>query len=303
MGSEVSFAYDPGKRAAALREALPLRLRAATNGLRSHLDPEAWRAAHASRLGYSEMVFAADALLRYAYMAHAADLREAAAFLASQVSLCGEQNEADPANETSFITVPAFHRAAAAVRWAHEGVLPLEPLKTAARIRDDGRTRRGGLQTVIDDVPHSGGWQRSLALSFSADFVTRAVLGDWDWIDDVAQRGFLYLDALKAPSADGLLILFCRRLGGCARGEHTTRDVNDARTALNRCVASWADSVIAGQPWDASVVLLFFCVYAFERVVNDRVPSVQEVTGALLGETRSLTSKTVRRSLESPSGF
>lgn len=303
MGSESSFVYDPGKRAAALREALSLRLRVATNGLRSHLDPEAWRGAHESGLGYSEMVFAADALLRYAYMAHSADLREATAFLASQVSLCGEQNEAAPANETSFITVPAFHCAAAALRWAHESVLPLEPLKTAARIRDDGRTQRGGLQAVIDAVPHSAGWQRSLALSFSADFVTRAVLGDWDWIDDVARREFLYLETLKAPSADGQLILFCRRLRGCARDEHATRDVNEARTALNRCVASWADSVIAGQPWDASIVLLFFCVYAFERVVNNRAPSVQEVTGALHGETRSLTSKTVRRSLESRSGF
>lgn len=290
MGSEVSFVYDPGKRAAALRQALPLRLRAATNGLRSHLDPEAWRGAHESGLGYSEMVFAADALLRYAYMARSADLRDAAAFLAGQLPICGEQNEAGPANETSFITVPAFHRAAAAVRWAHEGVLPLEPLRTAARIRDDGRTRRGGLQAVIDAVPHSGGWQRSLALSFSADFVTRAALGDWDWIDDVAQRGFLYLDALKAPSADGLLIVFCRCLVACVRSERAARDVGDARAALNRCAASWADSVIAGQPWDASAVLLFFCVYAFEQFVNDRVPSVQEVTGALLGETRSLPS-------------
>lgn len=283
MASDAEFIYEPGKRADALREALPLRLRVATNGLRSHLDPEAWRAAHESSLGYSEMVFAADALFRYAYIANSADLREAAAFLAGQVSLCGEQNDADPSNETSLVTTPAFHRAAAAVRWAHEGLLPLEPLRTAARIRNEGRARQGGLQSIIDGMPHVGGWQRTLALSFSADFVTHAALGSWDWIEDVAQRGFLYLDALKTPSADGLLIQFCRRLSSCVRKGCAANEVELARAALNRCAASWAESVIAGQPWDASLVLLFFCVHAYEQAVRGAMPSAIEASRALLG--------------------
>lgn len=283
MASDAAFIYAPGKRADALHEALPLRLRAATNGLRSHLDPEAWRAAHESRLGYSEMVFAADALFRYAYIAHSADLREAAAFLAGQVPLCGEQSDVDPSNETSLVTVPAFHRAAAAVRWMHEGMLPLQPLSTAARIRDEGRAWQGGLHSIIDGVPHDGGWQRALALSFSADFVTHAMLGHWDWIEDVAQRGFLYLDALKTPSADGLLIQFCRRLSTCVRKGCAADEVERARAALDRCAASWADSVIAGRPWDASLVLLFFCVHAYEQAVCGAMPSVIEASRALLG--------------------
>ena len=284
MGSDAPFVYDAGKRAAALREALSARLRAAANGLRSHLDPEAWRAAHESSLGYSEMIFAADALFRYAYIAHSADLREATAFLAGQLPLCGEQNDADPSNETSLVTIPAFHRAAAAVRWAHEGLLTLEPLRTAARIRNEGRARQGGLQSIIDGVPRVGGWQRTLALSFSADFVTHAALGRWDWIEDVTQRGFLYLDALKTPSVDGLLIQFCRRLSTCVRKGCTADEVEQARAALNRCAASWADSVIAGQPWDASLVLLFFCVHAYEQAVCGTMPSVIEASRALLGE-------------------
>lgn len=284
MASEAPFVYQSGKRVGVLREALPLRLRAATNGLRSHLDPASWHAAHDSHLGYTEMVFAADGLLRFAYVAQSSSLGQESAFLASQLSLCGEQRDADPLNETSFIAVPAFHRAGAAVRWAHEGAVPRDPLVTAARIREEGWGRHGGIQAVIDSVPRDGGWQRTLALSFSADLVTHAVLGDWGWIDDVAQRGFLYLDAVKTPSADGQLILFCRRLSDCMRNGKTTIDVDEARVALNRCADSWVASVIAGQPWDASVVLLYFCVYAFEHFVREASPSVIEVNRALLGE-------------------
>lgn len=288
MGSDPSFVFEPGKRAATLREALPLRLKAATNGLRSHLDFGSWRAAHESHLGYAEMVFAADGLFRFASIARPVDLIDAAAFLVGQLPLCGEQGEADPSNETSFITVPAFHRAAAAVRWAHEGSLPVEPLRTAARVRADGWARKGGLQSVIDSVPRDGGWQRTLALSFSADFVVHAVLGDWGWIDDVSGRAFDHLGTLKAPSADGRLIQFCTRLSASARPSATPDDAEQARAALNRCAASWADAVIAGQPWDASIVLLYFCVHAFERVVNDREPQVLEVTRALHGEGGSV---------------
>lgn len=74
MTSDAVFAYDPDKHEGALREALPLMLRAATNALCSHLNPEEWRAAHESGLGYTEMVFAAGAFLRFAYVAPASDL-------------------------------------------------------------------------------------------------------------------------------------------------------------------------------------------------------------------------------------
>lgn len=253
MDSGAAFTYSPGKHEYTLCRDLPLRLRAATNGLRSHLDPESWRAAHESGLGYVEMVFAADGLFRFAYIAPSSDAREAAAFLAAQLVLCGDHNQADPANETSFVTVPAFHRAAAAVRWAHEGSVSAAALETAARVREAGRARLGGLQAAIDSVPRDGGWQRGLAVGFSADFVTHAVLGDWAWVDDAAQRGFLYLDSIKAPSADGLLIQFFRKLSACVGLIRTTGDVGQAREALNRCADSWASSVIAGQPWDAGL--------------------------------------------------
>lgn len=195
----------------------------------------------------------------------------------------GELDPATQSYETAHILVPRFFIAAAVLRWADEGRVAIEPIDVAARVTTDWRSAQGGLQAAIDAVPRSGGWQRMLAIDFSLEFVCQALRGEWGWIVEVHRNGFSFVDKGKKFSAHGLLISFCVRLAEIGRSSEPTKDmVAGCREALNRCGRSWADSVIADEPWDAPLTLLYLCVYVFEVVVNNRHPTVIDVNFALL---------------------
>lgn len=277
-----SFVFDPGWQAAKLRAALPLRQRAALNGHRSKLNPENWASAHALGAGYSELVDAVDWLFRFALITRQTGLDEEVRFLQTQLGVVGTSIEPDPANETSYVNVPRFYLAAAALRWAGGQKLPAPLLDAAARARDEWRTRQGGIQAALDSVPLHGGWERLLAMQFVVDFLIHALRGDWSWIADVHRRAFTYLDAMEAPSASGLFIRFCVLLADCGRSESRAYGDSDAaRQALNGCVRSWADATIKGEPWDASMTFLVLAVLAFERTVNGTEPSLPAVVRAV----------------------
>lgn len=284
MRSERAFVFDPGRQAAKLRAALPLRQKAVLNGRRSKLNPENWASAHALGAGYSELVDAVDWLFRFALITRETRLDEEVGFLQAQLAVVGTSVQPDPANETSYVNVPRFYLAAAALRWAGGQQLPAPLLDAAAGARDEWRARQGGIQAALDSVPRHGGWERLLAMHFVVDFLIHALRGDWSWIADVHRRAFTYLDAMEAPSASGLLIRFCVLLSDFARCESPADGDSDAaRQALNGCVRSWADAIIKGEPWDASVTFLVLAVLAFERAVNGTEASLPAVVRAVLG--------------------
>lgn len=281
---ERSFVFDPGRQTAKLRASLLLRQKAVLNGRRSKLSPENWTSAHELGAGYSELVDAVDWLFRFACILRETRLDEEVRFLQAQLDIVGTRIEPDPANETSYINVPRFYLAAAALQWAGGQALPAPLVDAAARARDEWCTRQGGVQAAIDSVPRHGGWERLLAMHFLADFLIHALRGDWSWIIDMHERAFTYLDAMDAPSAPGLLVRFCVLLAGCGQSAvPQNADSDAARQALNRCVRSWADAVIKGEPWDVSLTFLILAILAFERAVNGAEPSMPAVIRAVLG--------------------
>lgn len=235
-------------------------------------------------VGYSELVDAVDWLFRFACITRQTFLDEEVGFLRAQLDVIGTDVEPNPENETSYINVPRFYLAAAALHWASGESLPMPMVDAAAHTRDQWRTRQGGVQAAVDAVPRNGGWERLLAMHFVADFLINAVRGDWSWITGIHERAFTYLDAMEAPSVPGLLIRFCVLLADFGRSEsRADGDSDAARQALNRCVRSWADATINGEPWDTSMTFLVLAVLAFERVVNGAEPSLPAVFRAVLG--------------------
>ncbi len=284
MSNEPPFVFDPGRQTDKLRVSLPLREKAVRNGRRSKLNPDNWVSAHALGVGYSELVDAVDWLFRFACITRQTALDEEVGFLRAQLDVIGTNIEPEPENETSYVNVPRFYLAAAALHWASGDSLPAPLVDAAAHARDQWRTRQGGVQAAVDAVPRNGGWERLLAIHFVADFLIHAIRGDWSWITGMHERAFTYLDAMEAPSVPGLLIRFCVLLAHCCRNETAGDGRSDAaRQALNRCVRSWADAIIKGEPWDASMTFLVLAVLAFERAVNGAEPSMPDVVRALVG--------------------
>ena len=211
-------------------------------------------------------------------------------FLHFQLTAVGDFDLAAHTYETAHIILPRFFVASAVLRWADVGRVEIAPINVAALVFSDWRSAHGGLQAVVNSVPRSGGWQRLLAIDFSMDFVCQALRGEWDWITEVHRIGFSFIKRGMALSAHGLLISFCVCLAEIGRSpQHTKEMVAGCREALNRCGRSWVDSVIADEPWDAPLSLLFLCVYAYEVVVNNRYPSVADVNFALLDGAGAIT--------------
>ncbi len=282
MGSEAPFVFEGGKRMDVL--ASVLRDRAAVVGRRApdYRDPEFWRAGHALGVGYIRVASAVEWLLRYAYAGRRDDVSEETRALATQVDAVGDLTGSRVSAESGYVVVPEFHMASAIVAWAHTGLLPTDPIVRASSVAQEHRTAQGGLAAAIAAVPRSGGWERVLAREFAPEFVTAALLEDWAWVDEAQNSGFAYLDSLKKPSPAGLVVQFCillRRVDA-ARSDD---GVAACREALNRCAQSWADSVIADEPWDARLSWLFLCVYAFERTVAGAQISLPAANRALLG--------------------
>ena len=284
MGSEAPFVFDAGRQTDKLRVSLPLREKAVRNGRRSKLNPDNWVSTDALGVGYSELVDAVDWLFRFACITRQTALDEEVGFLRAQLDVIGTNIEPEPENETSYVNVPRFYLAAAALHWASGESLPVPLVDAATHARDQWRTRQGGVQAAVDAVPRNGGWERLLAIHFVADFLIYAIRGDWSWITGMHERAFTYLDAMEAPSVPGLLIRFCGLLADCYRSDAAGEACPDAaRQALNRCVRSWADAIIKGEPWDASMTFLVLAVLAFERAVNGAEPSMPDVVRALVG--------------------
>jgi hypothetical protein len=282
VGSDATFVFDAGKRADALSAVLPDRAAAVARRAPDYRDAEFWRSGHALGIGHIRVASAVEWLLRYAYTGRRGDVSEEARVLAAQVEVVGDLAGARVSVETGYIVVPEFHLASAIVAWANTGVLPSEPVARAQSIAQDHRAAQGGLAEAIATVPRSGGWERALAREFAPEFVASVLLEDWAWVDEAHNSGFAYLDALKKPSAPGLIGYFCILLRR-AEATRTHDDIAACREALNRCAQSWADSLIADEPWDARLSWLFLCAYAFDRTVAGVQSSLPAVNRALLG--------------------
>lgn len=285
MGSDAPFVFEAGKRADALSAVLPERAAAVARRAPDYRDAEFWRSGHALGIGHIRVASAVEWLLRYAYTGRRQDLSDEARVLAAQVETVGDLVGARISAETGYVVVPEFHVASAIVAWANTGVLPTEPLVRALAIAREHRTMQGGLVEAIAVVPRSGGWERALAREFAPEFVAAVLLEDWVWMDEAHNSGFAYLDSLKKPSAPGLVVHFCILLRR-AEATRTDDDLAACRAALNRCAQSWADSLIADEPWDARLSWLFLCVYTFDRTLAGVRPSLSAVNRALLGPAR-----------------
>lgn len=282
MGSNAAFVFEAGKRADALSAVLPDRAAAVARRAPDYRDAEFWRSGHALGIGHIRVASAVEWLLRYAYTGRRQDVSDEARVLAAQVETVGDLAGARVSAETGYVVVPEFHLASAIVAWANTGVLPTEPLVRALAIAREHRTMQGGLVEAIAVVPRSGGWERALAREFAPEFVAAVLLEDWVWMDEAHNSGFAYLDSLKKPSAPGLVVHFCTLLRR-AEATRTDDDFSACRAALNRCAQSWADSLIADEPWDARLSWLFLCACAFDRTVAGVRPSLPAVNRALLG--------------------
>lgn len=282
MGSDATFVFDAGKWADALSAVLPDRAAAVARRAPDYRDAEFWRSGHALGLGHIRIASAVEWLLRYAYTGRRGDVSEEARVLAAQVEVVGDLAGARVSAETGYIVVPEFHLASSIVAWANTGVLPAEPVARAQSIARDHRAAQGGLAEAIAAVPRSGGWERALVREFVPEFVAAVLLEDWAWVDEAHNSGFAYLDALKKPSAPGLIARFCILLRG-AEATRTHDDIAACREALNRYAQSLADSLIADEPWDARLSWLFLCAYAFDRTVAGVRSSLPAVNRALLG--------------------
>lgn len=282
MGSDAPFVFEAGKRADALSAVLPDRAAAVARRAPDYRDAEFWRSGHALGIGHIRVASAVEWLLRYAYTGRRGDVPEEARVLAVQVEAVGELAGARISAETGYVVVPEFHLASAIVAWANTGVLLPEPVARAQSVARDHRAVQGGLAAAIAAVPRSGGWERALAREFAPEFVAAVLLEDWAWVDEAYGGGFAYLDSLKKPSAPGLIVHFCILLRR-ADATRTDDEVAACREALNRCAQSWADSLIADEPWDARLSWLFLCAYAFDRTVAGVRPSLPAVNRALLG--------------------
>jgi len=282
VGSDTPFVFEPGKRADALSAVVPDRAAAVARRAPDYRDAEFWRSGHALGIGHIRVASAVEWLLRYAYTGRRGDVSEEARVLAAQVETVGDLAGARVSAETGYIVVPEFQLASAIAAWANTGVLPTEPVARAQSIARDHRAVQGGLAAAIAAVPRSGGWERALAREFVPEFVAAVLLEDWAWVDEAYGSGFAYLDSLKKPSPSGLIAYFCilfRR----AVATHSNDEVAACRAALNRCAQSWADSLIADEPWDARLSWLFLCTYAFDRTVAGVRSSLSAVNLSLFG--------------------
>lgn len=282
MGSEAPFVFDAGKRADALSAVLPDRASAVARRAPDYRDVEFWRSGHALGIGYIRVASAVEWLLRYAYTGWRQDVSDEARLLAVQVETVADLSRARISAETGYIVVPEFHLASAIVAWANTGVLPTEPVARAQSVARDHRATQGGLAAAIAAVPRSAGWERTLAREFAPEFVASVLLEDWAWVDEAHDCGFAYLDSLKKPSPPGLVVQFCIHLRRAA-ATRSDSGVTACREALNRCAQSWAESLIADEPWDARLSWLFLCAYAFDRTVAGVQPSLPAANLALLG--------------------
>jgi hypothetical protein len=88
------------------------------------------------------------------------------------------------------------------------------------------------------------------------------------------------------PSAAGLLIVCCVRLAEWTQSPSEEGEAR-CRDALQRCVHSWRMSVVADEVWDASLTLLYLCIWAFERTASQRRATVLFAGEVLLGKTAS----------------
>jgi hypothetical protein len=233
-------------------------------------------------IGHIRVASAVEWLLRYAYTNRQEDVSGEARVLGAQVEAVGDLAGARVSAETGYVVVPEFHLASAIVAWANTGVLPTEPVARAQSVARDHRAAQGGSAAAIATVPHSAGWERTLAREFAPEFVASVLLEDWAWMDEAHGCGFAYLDSLKKRSPSGLVAHFCILLRR-AVATRTNDDIAACRAALNRCAQSWADSLIADEPWDARLSWLFLCSYAFDRTVAGARPSLPAVNRALHG--------------------
>ena len=80
------------------------------------------------------------------------------------------------------------------------------------------------------------------------------------------------------------VIKFSYMLSQVARAKPgNSETVRVCRQSLADACWSWAEAFLAERPWDASLELLYLCVYAFDVVVCQERPSVLEVNEAIRG--------------------
>lgn len=284
MSAGEAVAFHPGRLGPKLAAVLTARIKAALGRTYEFLDANRWASAHEKGLAHVRLIGAVDWLLGLVAFTQK-PMDEEFAVLREQRARIGFVDwTAQPAS-AAHITVPDYFVAAAVADWRDDG--PNQAyLKEAVRIAEAWRASEGGLERVLADVPRDGGWQRLLATKFAREFVCRAVLGDWAGIAALHAAGFRYLDETANPSATGLLIGYSIRLAELTQSPSEEGQVR-CRDALQRCVHSWRMSLAADEVWDASLTLLYLCVWSFERVMNDRRVSALNVGAVLLGDAAS----------------
>jgi len=284
--SDGPFVLELGRLAETFPAALSQRRRAVARQTEDFLDRNYWASAHAKGLGYVRLITAMDWLLTYALVEKPTALVGEAELLAEQCAVIGGVDWTTEPAGTAHITVANFYAAAAVVPWARGEAMNRDALNEAVHIGEEWRVRQGGLRSVLDGIGQEGGWQRTRALTFARDFVCRALLGDWAWLDEVYRVGFGYLDGAARPSASGLLVRFSASLAR-AMQRPPNATAGDVREALQQCAYSWATAIVRREPWDAPLLLLYLAVAAYERWIGKRNVEVLGVARALRGEQTS----------------
>lgn len=285
MSTGDAVAFHPGRLGPKLAAVLTSRIKSALGRTYEFLDANRWASAHEKGLAHVRLIGAVEWLLGLVAFTQK-PMGEEFAVLREQRARIGFVDWTCQPASAAHITVPDYFVAAAVADWRDSGPNQAD-LKEAVRVAEAWRASQGGLEQVLADVPRDGGWQRLLATKFAREFVCRTALGDWAGIAVLHAVGFRYLDEMANPSAAGLLIVCCVRL---AEWTQSPSDEGEARCrdALQRCVHSWRMSVAADEVWDASLTLLYLCIWAFERTENQRRATVLIVGEVLLGKTASM---------------
>lgn len=282
-----AFVFESSQLAKKLAVAVPVRQQAAAGRAFEFLDKARWSSAHDRGLAHVRLIGAMEWLLGLVVLTQK-PLDDDFAVLREQRARIGFVDWTTQPTSAAHITVPDFFVAAAVVGCRDVGP-DTSSLREAVRIAESWRAGLGGLEQVLADVPRDGGWQRLLATKFAREFVCRTALGDWEGSAALHAAGFRYLDEMANSSAAGLLIVYCVRLAQLARSPSEEGEAR-CRDALQRCVHPWWMSVAGDEVWDTSLTLLYLCIWAFERTVNNRSATVLDIGRALLGNATIRTA-------------